>query len=130
NAFLHYNTYLVIKVIYIYYNVLLKGGTQLMTMNIVILIPFIAAILLLLFCRNFTKFHICWIVLIIPATLFVFLLRQLPYIANGVTFTDSINWIPTYDMNFVTHLDGLSMIFGLLITGIGTLVVIYSIYYL
>jgi len=101
-----------------------------MTMNIVVLIPFIAAILLLLFCRNFTKFHIGWIVLIIPATLFVFLLRQLPSIANGITFTDSINWIPTYDMNFITHLDGLSMIFGLLITGIGTLVVIYSIYYL
>src|SRR5699024_2665604 len=55
---------------------------------------------------------------------------QLPYIANGMTFTDSINWIPTYDMNFVTHLDGLSMIFGLLVTGIGTLAVIYSIYYL
>lgn len=101
-----------------------------MTMNIVILIPFIAAILLLLFCRNFTKFHLGWMVLIIPAILFVYLLRQLPYIANGMTFTDSINWIPTYDMNFVTHLDGLSMIFGLLITGIGTLVVIYSIYYL
>src|SRR5699024_2066416 len=33
-------------------------------------------------------------------------------------------------MNFVTHLDGLSMLFGLLITGIGTLGVIYSIYYL
>src|SRR5699024_4070933 len=101
-----------------------------MTMNIVILIPFIVAILLLLFCRNFTIFHLGWMVLIIPAILFVYLLRQLPYIANGMTYTDSINWIPTYDMNFVTHLDGLSIIFGLLITGIGTLVVIYVIYYL
>src|SRR5699024_5055849 len=101
-----------------------------MTMNIVILIPFIAAILLLLFCSNFTKFHFVLIVYIITANLLVYLLRQLPYIANGMTFTNSITWIPTYDMNFVTHLDGLSMIFGLLITGIGTLVVIYSIYYL
>ena len=95
-----------------------------------ILLPFIAAISLLLFCRTFTRFHIGWFVIIVPAILFILLARHIPFIANGGTITHTTNWIPTYDINFITHLDGLSMIFGLLITGIGTLVVLYSIYYL
>ena len=95
-----------------------------------ILLPFIAAIFLLLFCRNFKKFHIGWIVLLVPAVLFILLSRKIPVVAKGLTLTHSTNWIPSYDINLVTHLDGLSMIFGLLITGIGSLVVIYSIYYL
>src|SRR5690625_3581453 len=95
-----------------------------------ILLPFIAAIFLLLFCRNFKKFHIGWIVLLVPAILFILLSRKIPVVAKGLTLTHSTNWIPSYDINLVTHLDGLSMIFGLLITGIGSLVVIYSIYYL
>ena len=100
------------------------------TINLAILLPFIAAILLFLFCRNIKKFHIGWIVLIVPAILFITLMRQLPQITKGNTIINSTSWIPSYDINFVTHLDGLSMIFGLLITGIGTLVIIYSIYYL
>ena len=39
-------------------------------------------------------------------------------------------WIPSLDINFTTYLDGLSMIFGLLITGVGSLVILYSIFYL
>src|SRR5690625_8033231 len=87
-----------------------------------ILLPFIVAILLLLFFRNFSRFHIGWFVIFVPAVLFILLSRKIPFIANGGTITQIIHWIPTYDINFVTHLDGLSMIFGLLITGIGTLV--------
>src|SRR5690625_4599219 len=95
-----------------------------------ILLPFIVAILLLLFFRNFSRFHIGWFVIFVPAVLFILLSLKIPFIANGGTITQIIHWIPTYDINFVTQLDGLSMIFGLLITGIGTLVVLYSIYYL
>src|SRR5699024_11518286 len=51
-------------------------------------------------------------------------------IAKGKTFTSTMEWIPSYGIDFTTYLDGLSMIFALLITGIGSLVVLYSIYYL
>src|SRR5699024_4219405 len=54
----------------------------------------------------------------------------IPAISNEKTFSYQINCIPSFDINFHTYLDGLSMIFGLLITGIGILVVLYSIYYL
>lgn len=115
---------------YIIYHYSYKGGNQLLTINMAILLPFIAATVLLLFFRHFRRFHIGWIVLIVPTFLFILLARRIPFIAKGNVLTYTTNWIPTYDINFVTQLDGLSMIFGLLITGIGTLVVLYSIYYL
>src|SRR5699024_9230022 len=46
------------------------------------------------------------------------------------TVLHKMDWIPSFNLNFLSYLDGLSMIFGLLITGIGTLVILYSIYYL
>src|SRR5699024_12220516 len=48
----------------------------------------------------------------------------------GDTVLHKMDWIPSFNLNFLSYLDGLSMIFGLLITGIGTLVILYSIYYL
>src|SRR5690625_3961094 len=95
-----------------------------------IILPFLAAIFILIFLRNFTRFHIGWFVLFITSLLFVLLARHVPAVSNGQTFSGQLNWIPSYQINFLTYLDGLSMIFGLLITGIGILVVLYSIYYL
>lgn len=74
--------------------------------------------------------HIGWLVLVVPVTLFIALARYIPSVASGDTYIHTIKWIPSYGMNFTTYLDGLSMIFGLLITGIGSLVILYSIYYL
>lgn len=68
--------------------------------------------------------------MLVPITLFILLARLIPSVASGQTFTDTYQWIPTLDINFTTYLDGLSMIFGLLITGVGSLVILYSIFYL
>src|SRR5699024_5561274 len=76
------------------------------------------------------RIHIGWIVLVVPAVLFIALLRLIPFVAEGVLKEHTFEWIPSYNINFTTYLDGLSMIFGLLITGIGSLVILYSIYYL
>src|SRR5690625_2947438 len=95
-----------------------------------IILPFLAAIFIILFLKKFSRFHIGWLVLIIPSLLFFLLARQIPAISSGTTISHQINWIPSYDINFLTYLDGLSMLFALLITGIGMLVVLYSIYYL
>ncbi len=42
----------------------------------------------------------------------------------------SVPWVPSLDIFFTVYLDGLSLLFALLITGIGALVVLYSIYYI
>ncbi|RKJ14839.1 Na+/H+ antiporter subunit A, partial [Butyricicoccus sp. 1XD8-22] len=44
--------------------------------------------------------------------------------------SNTFEWIPSLGINFSTYIDGLSLIFGLLITGVGTLVVFYSNFYL
>jgi multicomponent Na+:H+ antiporter subunit A len=42
----------------------------------------------------------------------------------------SVDWIPSLDIHYTVYVDGLGLLFSLLITGIGSLVVLYSIYYL
>jgi multicomponent Na+:H+ antiporter subunit A len=49
---------------------------------------------------------------------------------SGKSFSEMINWIPSLGINFTAKVDGLGLLFSLLITGIGALVVLYSIYYL
>jgi len=66
----------------------------------------------------------------VPLGLFIYLASFIPAIAGGETYIHTIKWIDSAGINFTTYLDGLSMIFGLLITGVGSLVILYSIYYL
>lgn len=95
-----------------------------------IFIPFIAAMLIPLVYKKLPRLHIGWIVLVIPTFLFIRLACYIPSIARGETYLYTAQWIPSFDIYFSTYLDGLSMIFGLLITGVGALVILYSIYYL
>lgn len=96
----------------------------------VIFIPFLAAILIPLLNKLVLRIHIGWFVMAVPTLLFITLVRFVPLVASGKTYLHTFDWIPSFDINFTTYLDGLSIIFGLLITGIGALVILYSIYYL
>lgn len=100
------------------------------TVFFAIFIPFLAALLIPFIYNKLSRLHIGWFVLAIPAIIFVALSRYIPAIASGKTYIQTVNWIPSFDIHITTYLDGLSMIFALLITGIGVLVVLYSIYYL
>jgi len=95
-----------------------------------ILLPFLAALLLIFFSNLLSRKMIHWFVFFVPTILFISFLIKIPDIISGETFYHVTEWIPSYNINFITMIDGLSMIFGLLITGIGSLVVLYSIYYL
>nr|WP_186324599.1 Na+/H+ antiporter subunit A [Paenibacillus bovis] len=98
--------------------------------NFAIMIPFIAAVLIPFFHKRFSRVHIGWFVLVVPVFLFIVLCRYIPNVAKGNTYLNTMEWIPAYGIDFTTYLDGLSLIFGLLITGVGSLVILYSIYYL
>lgn len=63
---------------------------------------------------------------LVPAFLFVSLLMQAPDVAGGVAIMQVIEWVPAFGVNLGFRLDGFSLLFSLLITGIGTLVVIYA----
>ena len=66
----------------------------------------------------------------IPLLIFLYLASYIPTISTGNVMTSTLPWIPSLGINFTTYLDGLSLLFGLIITGVGTLVILYSIYYM
>ena len=67
---------------------------------------------------------------VIPITLFLFFLWHVPVVANGTNVIQHLPWVPTLGVNFDFRLDGLSLLFALLITGIGTAIFFYGRSYL
>jgi len=63
---------------------------------------------------------------LLPAIAFVHFCGFLPEIARGEVRTGGYAWVPSLNLSFSWFLDGLSLAFALLITGIGTLIVVYS----
>ncbi|KPN89547.1 cation:proton antiporter [Lysinibacillus sp. ZYM-1] len=90
----------------------------------------LAAILVPFLYRSIKNIHTGWFVLAVPATLVVIYASYITQVAKGEIFTGELPWIPSLDISIVSYLDGLSLLFSLLITGIGSLVVLYSIFYL
>ncbi len=80
--------------------------------------------------KTFKKLHTGWFVLPLPLLLFIYFIRKIAVIQDGSRIEETVRWIPTLGIDFTVILDGLSLLFALLITGIGTLVVLYSIFYL
>lgn len=94
-----------------------------------ILIPFLLAVLVPLV-KRFPRLHAGWAVLPVPTALFVYFLMQIRGVQSGENTVASVAWMPSLGINITLVLDGLSLLFALLITGMGALVVLYSIYYL
>lgn len=66
----------------------------------------------------------------LSALLFAWFLTFAPQIADGQTLRYVIDWVPSLGISLSFLLDGLSLTFALLISGIGTLVFLYSNTYL
>jgi len=77
---------------------------------------------------RFLKFSI--VPALLPIGLFTFFASFLPEIASGKTLYFNYDWVPSLGVNLQFHLDGLAMLFCLLITGIGSLVFLYTSNYL
>ncbi len=70
-----------------------------------------------------------WLSSLAPLVAFVLLASRLSVINAGPALSWRWEWIPSLGLSLGLYLDNLSALFGLLVTGIGTLVVIYSGYY-
>ena len=92
---------------------------------LVAIAPFAAALLAPLIHRLARPFA-GWILALVPAAIFLFLLTLIdPVLANGAV-SARIAWVPAYDLDLSFFVDGLSLIFALTISGIGALVVLYA----
>jgi multicomponent Na+:H+ antiporter subunit A len=70
--------------------------------------------------------HGGWLLALLPAAIVGWLVYQAPHIANGATLREGFAWLPALDVEITFLLDGLSLLFALLVSGIGTLIVIYA----
>ena len=67
---------------------------------------------------------------VIAGSLFIWFAQMIPVIAAGDTLRFVWEWVPSLGVNVSIYIDGLSLTFALLITGIGALVMLYSARYL
>jgi multicomponent Na+:H+ antiporter subunit A len=73
-------------------------------------------------CGRFSK----WLLALLPALLCMYYARLLAALPTGGALLESYDWAPGVGLQSALRADGLSLLFALLITGIGVFVVIYS----
>src|SRR5690606_12331343 len=94
-------------------------------MILAVLAGFIAAFLLA-FLGKFFKGRLSVLLGLLPLSIFNYFLYFFPYISAGKTLRFSYKWIPSMGINLDFRLDGLSMLFALMITGICALLFCYA----
>lgn len=67
-----------------------------------------------------------WIAALLPFALMIYFISLIPAVAGGEALRFSYSWVPSLGVDLSFRIDGLSLLFALLITGIGTLVLIYA----
>lgn len=107
------------------------------TFALVPIAPFLAAFIAP-FVHRFAGSAAGWILAIVPASIFIYLMGYILPVSHHEMFSFQLRWLegavwqlesgdismPPVPLSFM--LDGLSLTFGLLISGIGTIIVIYS----
>lgn len=78
------------------------------------------------FTHQLVKGKLAWVTTVVPLSIFIYFARYLPDVSNGEVVRDNYNWIPTFGINLDLVVDGLSLLFVLMISGIGTLVFWYT----
>jgi multicomponent Na+:H+ antiporter subunit A len=67
-----------------------------------------------------------WILALLPLGLALYFASFITAVAAGSTFTVAYSWVPVLEVHLSFYIDGLGLLFALLITAIGTLVLIYA----
>lgn len=94
----------------------------------IVLLPFIAALFPIILQKQLSRIHTGWFVLPIPVIAAIFFISKLSSLDQ--TMYENNNWMPHIGLNLNFKIDGISLLFALLISVIGTLVVFYSVSYL
>ncbi|NLC22490.1 MAG: Na(+)/H(+) antiporter subunit A, partial [Halomonadaceae bacterium] len=67
-----------------------------------------------------------FVLALFPALLALWFLSQAPAVIAGETLYLQLDWVPSLGMSLSFYIDGLALLFALLITVIGTFVLIYA----
>jgi len=88
--------------------------------------PFIMALIIPAIGPSLRRTLLCWG---ITAALTAFFVALLGHLSTGGAVIVSVPWVPALGLTLSIYLDGLSLLFALLITGIGALISLYAGYY-
>lgn len=100
-----------------------------MTLLLMILLPLAGAALPLL-TERLGRNLCAMAAAIAPLAVLGLLIHHLPSVLSGDILYFRLPWLPVLGLDVSLRLDGLGMMFGLLISGIGLLVILYARYYL
>lgn len=97
---------------------------------IIILLPLILGTIVVLWLKQFSRGVTALGAIGVSLSSFILLLTQAKTVLSGQAVLEQWQWLSQIGIDFSFRLDALSLIFSLLITGIGTLIYIYAYYYL
>ncbi|WP_210401670.1 monovalent cation/H+ antiporter subunit A [Lacimicrobium sp. SS2-24] len=80
--------------------------------------------------ERFGRTACAFFTMLAPALALTQIAGLLPEVLSGEVLTESLAWIPAVGLTLSMRLDGLGMMFSLLILGIGLLIILYARYYL
>jgi len=89
------------------------------------MLPFLAALIAPWLTRRLGH-NAAWVLALAPAAIFIHFLGFAGEVADGGVVTGGFAWVPSYNVSFSWLIDGLSLTFVLLISGIGALIMLYS----
>ncbi len=99
-----------------------------MLLILMVLLPFFGSLLPISFGRS--RAASAWLTALTPALGLLLLLYLAPGVFAGEVLQVRWDWIPALGLSIAFRLDGLSLLFSLLILAIGLLVILYGAYYL
>lgn len=98
-------------------------------MTLIVLSGFIFSLMIPLIYR-YTKQLTGWLVVVYTLSLTLYFGSFIGIVSSGEVINYSHSWVPSLNINFSFLVDGLSLVFSLLITGVGALVFAYANSYL
>lgn len=102
-----------------------------MTLALMVLLPFLGAVLPPLAEKaGLSRNGIAMAAAVLPVVALFGLWHPGLMVLDGATVTFSLPWMPSLGLALAFRLDGLSLLFAVLVLGIGLLVIVYARYYL
>ncbi|MBX3045057.1 MAG: putative monovalent cation/H+ antiporter subunit A [Candidatus Kapabacteria bacterium] len=71
-----------------------------------------------------------YLISLVPLGIFLFYMNFYPAVSSGEVFSESHSWFPSMDINLLFRIDGLALLFALIISGIGISVFFYAAKYM
>lgn len=100
-----------------------------MGITVISLLPAFLAVMVSAARRALPKTPQTWVIATFIGGIFVWMLSFIPAVSTTGAITVSIPWVPQLGLTLALYVDGLSLLFALVILGIGVVIVIYAGYY-